>query len=368
MRFALCGGGTGGHVYPALSIALALRQELEGREPLQLQYLASRSPADAELIARYGTPATRIASGPVRGRRPWDLALNLGRLAWGFRQAQGVFRRFQPQALLSTGGYASVPIVLAAARARIPIVLYLPDIHPGWAVRLCARYADRVAVTAKEALDKLPKGKGVVTGYPVRPEFGQAQRADGRRLLGIDPEEKVLLVAGASQGARHLNEAVATNLLGLLKLCEVVHLSGRAHEARLVDVRGGLPLDLRTRYHLYGYMYDELPLAMAAADLAVCRAGASVMGELPAIGLPAVLVPYPYAGGHQKLNARYLERNGAATVVEDEDLQPQFLPLVGSLLSDEPTLRRMAASSRALARPQAAANIARLLLEVATPA
>lgn len=368
MRIALCGGGTGGHVYPALSIALALQRELEGHEPLHLQYMTSRSPADGEVAARYGIPYTRIASGPIRGRNPWDLALSLGRLAWGFRQARSIFKRFRPQALLSTGGYASVPVVLAAARAKIPLVLYLPDIHPGWAVRLCARYAERVAVTARESLDKLPKKNGVVTGYPVRIEFAQARRAEGRQMLGVSPEEKLLLVAGASQGARHLNEAVATNLLGLLKLCDVVHLCGRAHEARLVAVRDGLPPELRARYHLYGYMHDELPLAMAAADLAVCRSGASVMGELPAVGLPAVLVPYPHAGGHQRLNAQYLEKEGAAVIVEDDELQQKFLPLVGSLISDEPTLRRMAEQSRALARPQAAANIARLLLEVASPA
>ncbi|HXG36662.1 MAG TPA: UDP-N-acetylglucosamine--N-acetylmuramyl-(pentapeptide) pyrophosphoryl-undecaprenol N-acetylglucosamine transferase, partial [Dehalococcoidia bacterium] len=284
---------------------------------------------------------------------------------YGFWQARRFLRKNNPQAILSTGGYASFPVVLAAASLKVPQVVYLPDVYPGWAVRVSARLAQRAAVSSEKSLGRLPKGKTTVTGYPVRPQFWLARRAEGRRRLGLNPEEKVLFVSGASQGSRHLNETVATNLLGLLELCEVVHLSGRAHEAKLTELKEGLPTESRSRYHLYGYLHDELPWAMAAADLAVCRAGASVMGELPAVGLPAVLVPYPYAGGHQRLNARHLEEKGAAIILEDRNLQREFLPLIGSLLNDSERLTKMREASQALARPEAATRIARLLLEVA---
>jgi hypothetical protein len=144
---------------------------------------------------------------------------------------------------------------------------------------------------------------------------------------------------------------------------EVVHVSGRADEAWLAGAAKGLPAELRSRYHLFGYLHGEFPWAMAAADLAFCRAGASVLGELPAAGLPAVLVPYPYAGAHQRLNARYLADNGAAVILDDHDLG-SMLVIVGSLLHDASRLDAMSQAARRLARPEAAKKIARLVLEL----
>ncbi len=364
MRLALCGGGTGGHVYPALSIVAALEQELAPGSSLELLYLGSHGGAEAGLVERAGIPFRAIASGPIRGRNPWELASNAVKMAVGTAQARAALREFCPQAILSTGGYASFPVALAARSRGIPLAVYLPDVYPGWAVRAIARLAQRIAVTTPQTLRKLPDGKGVVTGYPLRREFWQANRAEGRQRLGLDPEEKVLLVAGASQGAHSINEAVAASLRGLLELCEVIHLSGRDDEGWLSQKRADLPDDLRARYHLFGYLHEELPWAMAAADLALCRAGASVLGELPALGLPAVLVPYPYAGGHQQLNARYLQENGAAVILDNRNLS-SLLPVVGGLLHDEKRLRTMTEASRRLARPDAARRIAAILLELA---
>ncbi len=146
-----------------------------------------------------------------------------------------------------------------------------------------------------------------------------------------------------------------------------LHLSGRRDAPWLEEIKGGLPDNLRPRYHLYDYMHTELPWAMAAADLALCRSGASVMGELPAAGLPAILVPYPYAGGHQRLNARYMERNRAAVVLDDRDLG-SMLPVAGALLHDGARLDAMRHATRALARPEAASSIARILIELANGA
>ncbi len=364
MRLALSGGGTGGHVYPALSIAGALQRELPAGQTLELLYLGSAGGTEADLVRRAGMPLRPIASAPIRGRRPWEMAANAVKLGMGTAQARSALREFAPQVVLSTGGYASFPVALAARSRKIPLAVYLPDLYPGWAVRVIARLAQRLAVTAVESLRRLPDGKGVVTGYPVRDEFWQANRPGGRQRLGLDAEEKVLFVAGASQGARSINRAVAANLRGLLELCEVVHLCGNADEPWLARRRRALPDDLRARYHLFAYLHDEMPWAMAAADLAFCRAGASVLGELPALALPAVLVPYPYAGGHQRLNARYLADNGAAVILEDRELSA-MLPLVGELLHHEARLKAMSDAARRLARPDAAAHIARILLDLA---
>ena len=363
MRIALSGGGTGGHVYPALSIVSALERELPSNERLDLLYIGSSSGAEAEIVRHAGVPFKPIASAPIRGRLPWEMAANGARIAAGTAQARALLGEFQPEAMLCTGGYASFPAALGARSRGIPIALYLPDLYPGWAVRAIARLAQRVAVTAIESLRRLPSGKTMVTGYPVREEFWLTSRREGRQRLGLDAEEKVLLVSGASSGAHSINRSVASDLPGLLELCEVVHLSGAQDAPWLAEIHDSLPKGLRERYHLHGYLHEDTPWAMAAADLALCRAGASTLGELPAVGLPAILVPYPYAGGHQKLNARYLQRKGAAAILDDHDLD-RMLPVVGELLHDEARLQAMRDATRRLARPEAARRIARILLEL----
>ena len=364
MRLALSGGGTGGHVYPALSIAGAVERVLPPGDRLDLLYVGSASRAEREIIQHAGIQMRSVAAAPMRGRMPWEMAANAVKIGAGMAQARCILHDFRPQAVLSTGGYVSVPVALAARAARIPLALYLPDLYPGWAVRATARLAQRVAVTAVESLRRLPGSKCIVTGYPVRQEFWLADRAGGRRRLGLDPEEKVLFVIGASQGAHSINQAIAADLSSLLELCEVVHVSGQSDEPWLAEIRDALPDKIRPRYHLFGYLHEEIPWAMAAADLAVCRSGASVLGELPAVGLAAVLVPYPYAGGHQRVNARYLERNGAAAVLDDDDLDG-LLPLVGELLHDERRLQKMREAAHRLARPDSAHHIAGILLELA---
>jgi UDP-N-acetylglucosamine--N-acetylmuramyl-(pentapeptide) pyrophosphoryl-undecaprenol N-acetylglucosamine transferase len=364
MRLVLSGGGTGGHVYPALSIATALEHELPAGDALNVLYLGSANGAESELVERGGFSLRTITSAPIRGRRPWEMATNAVKLGVGARQARTVLREFSPDVVLSTGGYASFPVALAARSRGVPLAVYLPDLYPGWAVRAIARLAQRVAVTAPDSLRRLPRAKTVVTGYPAREEFWRAHRAGGRERLGLDPEEKVLFIAGASQGAHAINQAVADNLRSLLELCEVVHLCGRADEAWLRSLREAIPEGVRARYHLYGYLHDEMPWAMAAADVALCRAGASVLGELPAVSLPAILVPYTYAGGHQRLNARYLADNGAAVVLEERDLG-SVLPVVGELLHHEERLRTMRGNAQRLARRDAASNIARILVDLA---
>ncbi|HET8944279.1 MAG TPA: UDP-N-acetylglucosamine--N-acetylmuramyl-(pentapeptide) pyrophosphoryl-undecaprenol N-acetylglucosamine transferase [Dehalococcoidia bacterium] len=364
MRLALSGGGTGGHVYPALSIAEAVERELPSGETLDVLYIGSSGGAESDLVRHAGLALRSITAAPIRGRMPWEMAANAGKIAIGARQARGLLSEFRPQVVLSTGGYAGFPVALAARSRGVPIAVYLPDLYPGWAVRAIARLAQKVTVTAIESLRRLPAAKTLVTGYPVRDEFWHVNRTGGRERLGLDPEEKVLFVTGASSGAHSINKAVAGDLPGLLELCEVIHLCGHADESWLTQIRDRLPKGLKSRYHLYGYMYDETPWAMAAADLALCRSGASTMGELPAVALPAVLVPYPYAGGHQKLNARYLEKNGAATILDDADLD-QMLPVVGGLLHDEARLRAMREAAHRLARPDAARRIARILFDLA---
>ncbi len=363
MRLVLSGGGTGGHVYPALAVAQAVRRGLPSGEPFDVLYVGSGR-QESDIVQRAGLEMQNVQAAPIRGKMPWEMLANSGKLALGVQQARRILREFGPSVVFSTGGYASFPVALAARSGSVPLAVYLPDLNPGWSVRAIARLAQRVCATAIESLRSLPSGKTIVTGYPVREEFWNVNRALGRERLGLSTEEKVLFVTGASSGAHSINQAIASELNGLLQLCEVVHLSGTADEQWLLEIRDGLPDELRSRYHLHGYMHEELPLAMAAADLAITRAGASTLGELPAMALPAIVVPGDFAGGHQKPNARYLAKAGAAVVLANDDLD-KLLPLVGQLLNDDAKLRAMREASRRLARPNAAARIAQVLFELA---
>jgi UDP-N-acetylglucosamine--N-acetylmuramyl-(pentapeptide) pyrophosphoryl-undecaprenol N-acetylglucosamine transferase len=364
VKVVLSGGGTGGHVYPALAVASALRRELGEDEELGLLYVGTRGRAEDELVAREGIPFEAVRAGALRGRSPWAMARSLFNLVTGTVQAFRILGRVKPQVVFATGGYASVPVGVATWRRRLPLVVYLPDVRPGWAVKLLARLARRVVATTDASLPYLPAPKTTVTGYPVRHAFFDAGKEEARRRLGLDPDRKTLLVSGATLGAHTINQAIAGNLPRLLELCQIIHIAGATDAEWLRQVEGRLPDESRARYHLYSYLYEEMPSAMAAADLAVMRSGASCLGELPAVGLPAVLVPYPHAGQHQRWNAHYLVEQGAAIELQDQHL-PLLFSTVQALLANDMRREAMAAAMRRLARPEAAREVARVLIEAA---
>ena len=370
MRLVLSGGGTGGHIYPALAIATAIRvitDSIPHSDPPELLYVGSAGGQETVLVEKAGLPFQAVSSGPIRGRSPVELLMNTAKIGQGWIESRKLLKEFRAQIVLSTGGYASFPLALAAYSQGLPLILYLPDVRPGWAVQLIARMARQIAVSTESACTSLPTGKTIVTGYPVRSVFQVTNRSQARELLNLGMNEKVLFISGASQGAQTINLSVAENINSLLKLCEVIHITGLSEANKMRLIRNDLPEGLRRRYHLFDYMHEDLPSAMAAADLAVCRSGASVIGELPASSLPAILVPYPYAGGHQRDNARYLEEHGAGIIIENSDLPNQLLPMVSELLTDKHRLDTMAEASQRLAQPKAASDIARLIVNEIGP-
>jgi UDP-N-acetylglucosamine--N-acetylmuramyl-(pentapeptide) pyrophosphoryl-undecaprenol N-acetylglucosamine transferase len=291
-------------------------------------------------------------------------ARNFVKLMQGWRDAYRLGCRERPAALFATGGYASVPVALAAWTLRVPILAYLPDIEPGWAVRFIARLAARVAVTVEDSRAFFSGGKVVVAGYPVRSEFFGIKRTEARALLGLRLDEPVLLVMGGSRGARGINGPFGKVLEQVLELTQVVHVSGQLGWSDVKERREALSESLKARYHVFPYLH-EMGQAMAAADLTVCRAGASTLGELPFFGLPAVLVPYPYAWRYQRVNAAWLVGRGAAVRLDEERLGDELSPTLRRLLGDRELLAQMAEKMRALARPDAAARLASELLALA---
>ena len=332
-----------------------------GAPPAELLYVGSRTGPERELADRSSITFRALdVAGGLRGMGISALGNALA-LVRGFGQAMGIMRGWRPDAILATGGYVCAPVVLAGWLARVPSLIYLPDTEPGWAIRFLAPFAAKVAITVDESARFFGKGKSVVTGYPVRADLAAHGRFEGRARFGVSEHDRLLLAAGGSRGARHINGAISEVLPDLLTLAHLIHCSGQAEYDNLTERARTLPDALRARYHLHAYLH-EMPLAMAAADLAISRSGASVLGEYPAVGLPSILVPY--AGGHrdQELNANYLAEHGAAMVIPDGELTGRaLLSAVRNLLGDDQRLASMSKAASGLARPGAADRLAEQL-------
>lgn len=361
MRLALTGGGTGGHIFPALAVLEAVRAA--SPSPVEVCFFGPENRGERPLVESAAVPFEAVPSAGLRGRGPVGLARSAWSLLAGVVAAIRKLRRFSPDVVFSTGGYGSFPASVAARLLRRPLVVYLPDVQPGWAVKAERLLATRMTTTTEAALRFLPAKKTVVTGYPVRETFFTVSREEARDQFGFGPEERVVVIAGASQGARVINGAVFDALPGLCRKATVVHITGEAGIEAARRVRDALPADVQARYQPSPFRAD-LPLLMLAADAGVFRAGASVLGELPAAALPSVLIPGTFAGGHQRNNARWLADNGAAVVLEEQEIGTLGERL-GELLADNARREAMRAAARALARPGAASAIAKVVMEVA---
>jgi UDP-N-acetylglucosamine--N-acetylmuramyl-(pentapeptide) pyrophosphoryl-undecaprenol N-acetylglucosamine transferase len=331
----------------------------QGASAPPILYVGGQGGVEERLVARAGLPFAAVPAGGVHGVGPWRAARNTLKLLRGWWAAYRLGRRERPAALFVTGGYASVPVALAAWMLRVPILVYLPDIEPGLAVRFAACLARRVAVTVPESRRFFRGRKVIVTGYPVRAEFGSLERAACRAALGLAPEDSLLVVIGGSTGARGINRALCGLLEEVLRLVRVVHLCGERDWGWVAERAEALPAPLGARYRVAPYMHaEELGPVLAAADLALCRAGAMTLGELPFFGLPAILVPYPYAWRYQQINSDWLVGHGAAVRLDEERLGDELVPTLRALLGDRQRLGTMAGQMRALARPDAARRLA----------
>lgn len=270
--------------------------------------------------------------------------------------------RIRPRVTFATGGYVSVPASVASWLLRVPLVLFLPDVVPGKAVRWLLPLATRIAASSDDSLPYLPAAKTVVTGYPVREPFLHTSRAQGRAHFSLPPDAPVLFVFGGSLGARSINDALARHLPDLLSRAYILHVCGQDRYPEAQEATQDLPPEQRARYRLYPYLHgEEMAAAMAAADLMVSRAGASTLAEAPVMGVPCVLVPFPDPAVHQQDNAAALARRGAAVILDNDTLDATLDPCVTNLLADPARLATMGAAARALARPDAAQRIVALI-------
>jgi UDP-N-acetylglucosamine--N-acetylmuramyl-(pentapeptide) pyrophosphoryl-undecaprenol N-acetylglucosamine transferase len=390
MKYLLTGGGTGGHVYPALAIAEELAEQ--DREATFL-FVGVKGRAEAQLVPAAGYAFRSVpAIGLPTSRSPWPLARFLMMLLFGVIKAAWILLRWRPHAVIGTGGYASAPIMLACAllgKARllvVPSLIHEQNAVPGKLNRLVSRWASLVASTYPSAIPNLPKDRTILSGYPVRKRIARAlSKEEARSRLHIPQDAKVLVVFGGSLGARSINNGIvgALPLLRSTKGLLVVHGTGRAafsgydpveETAALVD---SLPFEPDPSFYRRLDYLDPMADFLSAADLVVCRAGAGTLSELCVSGLPAVVVPKAnLPGDHQVRNALSLQAAGAAVVLYErlvrgasgitEIISPRELSdSVGRLLNDPKSTAAMGANALRLATPEATQTVAEAVIALA---
>lgn len=354
MRILLAGGGTAGHTSPLLATADALRR----LEPtVEVTCLGTARGLETRVVPEAGYPLELVPPVPMPRKPGPDLLKVPTRLRGAVREAGAVLDRVRPEVVVGYGGYVSVPAYLAARKRRLPVVVHEQNALPGLANRLGARFARRVLVSFPDT----PLRGAEHVGLPIRPMISgldrTARRAEARAFFGLDADRPTLLVTGGSQGARRLNQAVSAAAGALAAAgVQVLHVQGK-HGGADAPAPGGPP------YVVLDYV-DRMDLAYAAADLAVCRAGANSVTEAAAVGLPAVYVPLPIGNGEQERNARPVVDAGGGLLVRDQDLDTAWVSAhVPGLAADADRLAAMGAAASALIPRDADVTVASIVLE-----
>jgi len=345
-------------VYPALTVLEAL-----GLNKESVLWVGGYGGMEEDLVTRKDIPYTSIPAAGVHGIGMHRLPGNIWKLVKGTVASRRILHSFKPDVLFFTGGYVAFPMAVAALGK--PSVLFVPDIEPGMALKALSKFADRIALATETSKKYFTnQSKLHVTGYPIRPGLQEWNRSDALAYFNFNSSLPVLTVAGGSKGAHSINTALMKNLSSLLEDMQVIHLTGHL-DWEAVDTKAkALPPEKSKRYHAFPYLH-EFGAALAAADLIVSRAGASTLGEYPAFGLPAILVPYPYAWRYQMVNASFLSERGAAVILPDEDLETKLLSQIQNLIHDRESLSKMSQAMSKLAIPDAAEKIAGIISDMA---
>jgi UDP-N-acetylglucosamine--N-acetylmuramyl-(pentapeptide) pyrophosphoryl-undecaprenol N-acetylglucosamine transferase len=351
MRVVIAGGGTGGHVIPALAIARQLKKQFSA----EVLFIGTARGIETRLVPQAGFPLDLIQVGALKNVSLATRARTMFDLPRALWTAGRMLNDFRPDVVIGVGGYASGPAMLAAIRRRIPTLAFEPNVVPGFANRLVARFVSAAAVHFEETCEYFRNAK--VTGVPVREAFFAIAAKTGGA--------PTLLVFGGSQGARAINLAMVASLAGLSAKIPGVHIIHQTGQRDYDEVLAAYRQSgISGEVHKF---IDDMPLAFARADLLVCRSGASTVAEIAAAGKAAIFVPFPRAADdHQNVNARALERAGAAVVVEESNLEAAYLvETVAALLIDPARLRSMSAAAKSLAHPKAVEEIAEMVRRLA---
>jgi len=371
MRILISGGGTGGHIYPALAVATQLRDKYSA----DILYLGSDDGLEADLVPAAGFRMAVVKAGKLRRYISWRTFEGIGRVPVGMAQAVGIVGKFRPHVAFTSGGYVAVPAGLAAKLNSVPLLMHQQDVPPNLSNRLIAPLATQISVAFADSVPYFPVRKTLYLGNPVRQEIldvCQITPQQARNQLGFEPSIPLLLVTGGSQGARYLNQVVVRALPELLKDCQVLQISGNKlfteTQALSDEVLANVDTVDKQRYRLVPYMSDEMPTALQAAELVICRAGAATLSELAVLGKPSILVPLPPAigGSPQEINAETFGKKQAAEVIRNADLEPELLVERVKHITTLPAyLLSMVNAVRNFAKPTATLDIAETIVNLA---
>ena len=365
-RIIISGGGTGGHIYPAITIY----KEIAAMTDAEFLYVGTEQGLEAGIVPKEGIPFKTLSVQGLNRSLSWRTLVTLGKTLGSLVQANKIISDFKPDIVIGTGGYVCGPILLAAALRKIPTLIQEQNTIAGVTNKILSRFVDVVAVGFEEAKAAFGKAKRVVyTGNPVRPEVLVDTREAGREFFGLKDDEFAVLIAGGSRGARSINTAMIEvhQHFKDVKGIKLIHVTGTNEYDRVLKALGVTDgKEFSESSLIVPYMY-EMPKALAAADLAVFRAGAVGLAELTVRGIPSLSIPYPYAAeDHQTYNARSLVSAGAARMIVDKMLRGKdLISDIEFYLANPGELERMAKAAKTLGKPGAARHIAELALEIA---
>ncbi len=372
IKIALTGGGTGGHIFPLISVVRAIKKELKS-ENLPLDFIFF-GPDDFSLksLAKEGIKVKRISAGKIN--RFFSLANFIAPLETivGFFQSLWHLYFFMPDVVFSKGGYGAVPVVLAARIYNIPVVIHESDSIPGLATRLTSYFAKKIFISFKDTERFFKKKKVILTGNPSRFDEVNYDSLKAKKFFRLEENKPVLLVLGGSQGSKPLNDFVLDILPDLISQgIQIVHQTG---EDNFLEVKAESDIVLadfleeeRKFYHPVGFLDEKAyQFAIEAADLALTRAGSGALFDLAYFGKPAILVPYPFASrNHQRINASYYQKAGGGIIIEQSNLLPHLVVHeISSLLNDKERLKKMSEGAKKFAKPKAAQKIAKEIISL----
>lgn len=369
MRVLVTGGGTGGHIYPALAIMKGIRA---GYPEAEILFVGNAKGLEAEIVPREGFAfrSVTVQGLPRKMTRVFRVAKALFMTCKGCCESYKLLKEFKPTVVIGTGGYVCFSIVMIAAFLRIPTLIQEQNALPGRANRVLARVASKVAVAFPESQEYFtPKADIVVTGLPVRTEILSKDRDSGLKAFDLDKHKFTILGTGGSQGARSLNKAMVEVIaeVGNDQGIQIIHVTGPAgYENTVKELKArGIDPDNCKNIVLKPYLYN-MDEALAAANLVVCRAGATTIAEITVRGLPSILIPYPYAANnHQEYNAMALVKNGAALMLNDRDISgPRLWKELRGLLLDNARLTQMAQKAKQLGKPHAVQHLVQMVGEL----
>ncbi|WP_078554844.1 undecaprenyldiphospho-muramoylpentapeptide beta-N-acetylglucosaminyltransferase [Bacillus alkalicellulosilyticus] len=360
MKVIVSGGGTGGHIYPAL----ALIKEIKKREPdAEVLYIGTESGLESEIVRREKIPFEAIEITGFKRKLSVDNVKTVLRFLKGTYSSKKIMKKFKPDVVIGTGGYVCGPVVYAAAKLKIPTVIHEQNSVPGLTNKFLSRYVNKIALSFAESEEFFPKSKTVIIGNPRAQEVVETTTKQGGLAIGLKPDKRSVLIVGGSRGARPINEAFLEVLEKVKESpYQYVYVTGQIHYDKVMTEveRNGNPDNVIIKPFIH-----NMPDVLANVDLIVARAGATTLAEITALGLPSILIPSPYVtNNHQEKNARSLKDNGAAIVrIETEMNGQQLLDDVHDIFTPG-KWEEMHKAAKELGKPEAASDFYRLLVEL----